>query len=80
MGSFEMAKPKEAVIQPSRRRTGPITFFRETIHELKRVKWPGRKEVVNYTTVALLVCFVVGALVWAFDIGVDKLFGLAKIV
>jgi preprotein translocase subunit SecE len=80
MGSFEMAKPKEAVDQLKPRRVGPITFLRETFHELKRVRWPGRKEVVNYTTAALLVCFVMGLLVWGFDVGVDKLLSLVKIV
>jgi preprotein translocase subunit SecE len=80
MGSFDMAKPNEAVIQPKPRRAGPVTFLRETFHELKRVRWPGRKEVVNYTTAALLVCFIMGLLVWGFDVGISKLMSLIGLV
>ncbi|WP_245632899.1 preprotein translocase subunit SecE [Alicyclobacillus kakegawensis] len=55
-------------IQPKRRRTGVISFFAESIAELKRVRWPRRNEVVVYTAVALATCLVMGLLVWLFDI------------
>jgi preprotein translocase subunit SecE len=66
-----VAKPSENVMQTKRRRTGVVAFFVESVHELKRVRWPKRQEVVNFTTAALLVCFVMGLLVWAFDLGVN---------
>lgn len=59
------------------RRSGQ--FLIETVHELKRVNWPGRKEVVNYTVAALLTCMVMGALVFGFDIGVSKIMSLLGI-
>lgn len=74
-----MAKPKEAVEQPKPRRVGAVTFMRETMHELRRVRWPGRKEVVSYTSAALVVCFLMGLLVWAFDVGISKLLSLVNI-
>lgn len=85
MELFEMSKPKQTVAQISPnddgdgrenffRRSG--RFFRETIHELRRVQWPGRKEVVNYTIAALLTCLLMGLLVWVFDIGVAKIMSL----
>lgn len=76
-----MAKPKpnDTVARPERR-TGVIQFFRESFRELKRVRWPSRREVTTYTAVALLVCFVMGALVWGFDIGVSKLLSLINVI
>jgi preprotein translocase subunit SecE len=65
--------------QQRQRRTGVAAFFRETIHELKRVRWPRRKEVVNYTAAALITCLVMGLLVWVFDIGVHAAVGLLGI-
>lgn len=79
-----MAKPRQSVTQISPsggegregmfRRTG--RFFVETVWELRRVRWPGRKEVINYTVAALLTCLIMGLLVWLFDIGVFKVMTL----
>ncbi|QQE78544.1 preprotein translocase subunit SecE [Alicyclobacillus sp. SO9] len=68
--------------QPERRRTrtGVVTFTRETVQELKRVRWPKRNEVVSYTAAVLIVCFVMGLLVWLFDIGVARLMALIGLV
>lgn len=57
-----------------------FSFFRESIWELKRVRWPSRREVVNYTAAALITCILMGVLVWAFDIGVAKLMSLIGLV
>jgi len=51
-------------------------FFRNVVVELKRVKWPSRRELINYTvtvlvTVAFLVIFF--ALI---DLGVSELLRL----
>ncbi|SFU68424.1 preprotein translocase subunit SecE [Alicyclobacillus macrosporangiidus] len=75
-----MSKPKDAVVHPKPRRTGVVRFFVETVHELRRVRWPKRREVVNYTVAALLVCFLMGLLVWGFDLGVARLFALVNLV
>ncbi len=44
------------------------------------LRWPGRKEVINFTTAALLMCFVMGLLVWGFDVGVSKLMSLIGLI
>lgn len=76
-----MAKPKpNEASSDAVRRVGVIQFFRESFRELKRVKWPNRREVTTYTTVALVVCFAMGLLVWLFDIGVSKLLSLIHVV
>ncbi|CAM3882551.1 preprotein translocase subunit SecE [Alicyclobacillus pomorum] len=75
-----MAKPSEKVVQRKQKRSGVIAFFAETVKELRRVRWPGRKEVINFTTAALLMCFVMGLLVWGFDVGVSKLMSLIGLI
>jgi len=77
---MNMAKLHETVVEPKARRAGPVTFFRESWVELKRVRWPGRKEVVNYTVASLLTTLVMGLLVWGFDLGVSKLMSLIGLV
>lgn len=76
-----MAKPKpnDAVAQPERK-TGVFQFFRESFREIKRVRWPNRREVTTYTTVVLVVCFIMALLVWGFDIGVSKLLSFINVV
>lgn len=44
-----------------------IGFFKGVKAELKRVNWPNRKEVMNYTTVVIFVCTVVAIGIWIFD-------------
>lgn len=77
---MNMAKPRETVLESKPRRTGLVTFFRESWLELKRVRWPGRKEVINYTAASLLVSVIMGLLVWGFDVGVSKLMSLIGLV
>jgi len=75
-----MAEPKDIVIQPKRRTARVVSFFVETYRELRRVRWPGRREVVTYTAAALIMCSVMGLLVWGFDVGVSKLMSLIGLV
>lgn len=67
-------------VSPKRQRTGVIQFARETVWELKHVRWPKQKELVGYTTAVLITCLAMGLLVWAFDIGVAKLMSLIGLV
>lgn len=48
-------------------------FFSEIRHELKKVIWPNRTQLTNNTITVLLSCFVVGALIWVVDFGLEKL-------
>jgi preprotein translocase subunit SecE len=54
-----------------RRRTSPREFLREVRQELKKVAWPGRREVVAYTLVVLVATTVLTAIVF----GLDYVFG-----
>jgi len=49
------------------------TFFREVVLEFKRVTWPSRKEVVNSTTVVLIVTVVIAFFLGAVDVGLSRI-------
>jgi len=54
-------------------------FFRQTVAELRKVIWPTRKELVNYTWVVLVFITVMAVIIGAFDLvfakGVLMVFG-----
>ena len=41
--------------------------------ELKKVIWPTKKELINYTTVVIVMCAVVALVVWIIDSGLNKI-------
>jgi preprotein translocase subunit SecE len=47
-------------------------FFREVLLEFKRVTWPSRVELVNSTTVVIVVTVVLAFFLGAVDIGLTK--------
>ncbi|KEO81720.1 preprotein translocase subunit SecE [Tumebacillus flagellatus] len=56
-------------------------YFRDSWGELKRVRWPNRKELLSYTSVVLGTCVFMILLIFAFDLGVSyllRLLGLDK--
>lgn len=62
-----------------KQRTGPRKFVKEAIAELKKVDWPGRREVATYATVVLIAVIFMGGLIFFMDLGFAKLiFGLFK--
>ena len=52
-------------------RTGPQQFVREVRSELKRVHWPSRREVSQYTIVVLIAV----SLITLYIFGLDQAFG-----
>jgi preprotein translocase subunit SecE len=48
-------------------RTPLRQFLREVRGELRKVAWPGRKEIVSYTIVVLVTTLVLTAIVWGMD-------------
>ena len=48
-----------------------ISFFSESWAELKKVRWPNRKELTNYTLVVLGTIVVVAVYFWVLDIGIS---------
>jgi preprotein translocase subunit SecE len=54
-------------------RVTPARFVREVVQELRKVVWPTRKELVTYTTVALVFILIMVAIVTSLDYGFTKL-------
>ncbi|MBW3650428.1 MAG: preprotein translocase subunit SecE [Actinobacteria bacterium] len=50
-----------------RERTAPLTFLREVRGELRRVAWPTRAEVLNYSTIVLITLAVLITLIFVLD-------------
>jgi preprotein translocase subunit SecE len=59
---------------PARRnRTSPALFFRQSVAELRKVIWPTRRELITYTTVAMVFIIVMVVIVTSLDYGFTKL-------
>jgi preprotein translocase subunit SecE len=54
-------------------RVTPARFVREVVQELRKVVWPTRKELVTYTTVALVFILIMVGIVTSLDYGFTKL-------
>jgi preprotein translocase subunit SecE len=62
-----------------KRRTGPVTFTKQVVGELRKVRWPTRRELVTYTIVVLVFVLIVlgyvSLLDWGFAEAVTWLYG-----
>ena len=50
-----------------------IAFFKDYKSEIKKIVWPGIKDVVKNTLIVLIMCLIVGAFIWLLDFGLGKL-------
>lgn len=48
-------------------------FFADSWSELKKVKWPTRKEMTSYTLVVIGTVFFVAVYFYILDLGISKL-------
>ena len=48
-------------------------FFKDYKSEIKKIVWPGIKEVLKNTLIVLIMCLIVGAFIWLLDFGLGKL-------
>lgn len=44
------------------------TYFRGVKAEMKKVIWPSRKELINYTGVVIMISAIVAIIVWVLDL------------
>jgi preprotein translocase subunit SecE len=49
-----------------------IQFIKEVKQELKKVTWPGRREVINSTIVVLIATTVITMFLYFVDIGLAR--------
>lgn len=51
-------------------------FFRDNKSEVKKIVWPSLRDVVKNTVIVLIMCLIVGILIWAVDFGLGRLLEL----
>ncbi|WP_419944306.1 preprotein translocase subunit SecE [Candidatus Poriferisodalis sp.] len=54
-------------VSPSSERAGPAQFVGEVRSELRKVIWPTRSELVNYSVVVFVTIVVLTAMIAGFD-------------
>ena len=51
-------------------------FFRDYKSEYKKIVWPNLKDVLKNTFIVLVMCLIIGALIWIVDFGLGQLLSL----
>ena len=52
------------------------TYFKGVKAEMKKVIWPNKKELLNYTEVVILISGIVSLIVYLLDIGIHRVLAL----
>ena len=47
--------------------------FKMMYHELKKVTWPTKKDMINYSVVVLVFIVIMGVIIGVIDLGAGKL-------
>ncbi|MEX1030035.1 MAG: preprotein translocase subunit SecE [Paenibacillaceae bacterium] len=50
-----------------------FSFFTDSWSELKKVRWPGRKELITYTMVVLFTVIFVTLYFYLMDLGISRI-------
>ena len=67
----ERPKPRPQQ-RPTKERTSPAEFTRQVRSELRKVAWPDRAEVVNYSIIVFIVLVVLIVLIFGLDYAFGK--------
>ncbi|HZA86519.1 MAG TPA: preprotein translocase subunit SecE [Acidimicrobiales bacterium] len=71
-------RPAPQAPRPAEERTSPAQFLREVRGELRKVAWPSRSEVINYSVIVLFTVVILTAYIatldFAFGEAIFKLF------
>jgi preprotein translocase subunit SecE len=44
-----------------------VRFFKDIRSELKKVIWPSKEQLIKSTVSVLLICLIIGAVIWISD-------------
>ena len=50
-----------------------VLFLRDNKSEVKKIVWPGFHDVLKNTLTVLVMCLIIGLLIWGIDLGLGKL-------
>ncbi len=53
-----------------------VRFLRDYKSEVKKIVWPGPRDVVKNTVIVLIMCLIVGSFIWLIDLGLGQLLKL----
>jgi preprotein translocase subunit SecE len=67
-----VGQPKSQTGARRERRGGFRGFAGESVAELKKVEWPGRRQLFSATVVVIIAVAVVGAYLWVADLGFSR--------
>lgn len=51
-------------------------FLKGVKSEFKKITWPTKEELLNYTGVVLVFCIFIAVFVWLIDLGLHQLLAL----
>jgi preprotein translocase subunit SecE len=68
----DKATPRQKQAAVGERRTGPVTFLRESVSELQKVVYPTGSQLVNYFIVVLIFVLFIIAIVSVLDLAFGK--------
>jgi len=63
---------------PANTKTKMTTYFRGVKAEMKKVIWPNKKELINYTGVVIMISAIIAFIVWVLDLVIH--YGLSFII
>lgn len=66
------ATPRQNQVAEKERRTGPVTFLRESVGELQKVVYPTGQQLLNYFVVVLIFVLFIIAIVSLLDLAFGK--------
>ena len=69
----QASKPVKSGSPAKPERTTPAVFLREVRSELRKVIWPTRKELITYTTIAVVFILIMVGIVTGIDTLLSKL-------
>lgn len=74
MAKRDEKKTSKAVAKKTSKKRG--RFFKEVAAELKKVSWPSKKELTNYTLAVLAVIAMFTVIIFVIDSGLGALYKL----
>ena len=76
LGADGEAKPQKkaapAAPRPKEQRTGPKQFGKEVRAEMRKVAWPTKAEVINYSVIVFITLVLMTGLIALIDFGASK--------
>lgn len=60
-------------VSSSDKRTGPVTFYRQVVAELRKVVWPTQQQLITYFIVVMVFVIVMMTIISLLDLGFGRL-------